>query len=131
MAQQLPGDLRYTKDHEWIKIEGDVATVGITAFAQSELGDVTYVEVPQVGQQLSKGESFGVVESVKAVSDIYAPMSGEVIAVNDALVDEPETVNASPYERAWMIKLRLQDPGEATSLLGAAEYEQLIQASGH
>ena len=131
MAQQLPGDLRYTKDHEWIKIEGDVATVGITAFAQSELGDVTYVEVPQVGQQLSKGESFGVVESVKAVSDIYAPMSGEVIAVNDALVDEPETVNASPYERAWMIKLRLQDPGEAESLLGAAEYEQLIQASGH
>ncbi len=126
--EQVPGDRRYTKEHEWIKIEGDVATVGITEFAQSELGDVTFVEVPKVGQQLSKGESFGVVESVKAVSDIYAPLSGEVIEVNEGLVDEPETVNASPYERAWMIKVRVQDPGEAEALLGAEEYERLVGA---
>src|SRR4051794_38600 len=103
--QSTPTDRRYTTEHEWIKIDGDVATIGITEFAQSELGDVTYVETPQVGQTLDKGQAFGVVESVKAVSDIYAPVAGEVIAVNDALANSPETVNASPYEDAWMIKL--------------------------
>ncbi len=129
--EQPPADRRYTKDHEWVKIEGDVATVGITEFAQSELGDVTYVEVPEVGRRLSKGEAFGVVESVKAVSDIYAPVSGEIVEVNAALDGAPETVNASPYDRAWMIKIRVQDPGEAESLLGAEEYEQHVGASGH
>ena len=129
--EQPPADRRYTKDHEWVKIEGDVATVGITEFAQSELGDVTYVEVPEVGRRLSKGEAFGVVESVKAVSDIYAPVSGEIVEVNEALDGAPETVNASPYDRAWMIKIRVQDPGEAESLLGAEEYEQHVGAAGH
>ena len=128
---ELPADRRYTREHEWIKLEGETATVGITAFAQSELGDVTYVEVPKVGQKLSKGDPFGVVESVKAVSDIYAPVAGEVIEVNEALADQPETVNDSPYDRAWMIKLRVEDPGEVETLLGPDEYEQHIQAGGH
>lgn len=129
--EQPPADRRYTKEHEWVKIEGDVGTVGITEFAQSELGDVTYVEVPQVGQELRQGEAFGVVESVKAVSDIYAPVSGEIIAVNEALVNEPEQVNASPYEGAWMIKVRVKDPGETETLLGPEEYQQHIAAAGH
>ena len=128
---ELPEDRRYTREHEWIKLEGETATVGITAFAQSELGDVTYVEVPKVGQKLSKGDPFGVVESVKAVSDIYAPVAGEVIEVNEALADQPETVNDSPYERAWMIKLRVENLGEVETLLGPDEYEQHIQAGGH
>ncbi len=129
--EQPPADRRYTKDHEWIKIEGDVATVGITEFAQSELGDVTYVEVPQVGRQLSKGEPFGVVESVKAVSDIYAPVSGEIVEVNEALDGAPETVNESPYDRAWMIKVRVENPGDAESLMDAEAYERHVEASGH
>ena len=129
--QTTPTDRRYTIEHEWIKIEGDIATVGITEFAQSELGDVTYVETPQVGQKLDKGQAFGVVESVKAVSDIYAPVSGEVIAVNAALADAPETVNASPYEEAWMVKLRIANPGDLAALLDAAAYDTHVQTSGH
>ena len=128
---QPPSDRLYTKEHEWIMIDGDIATIGITEFAQSELGDVTYVEVPQVGQSLSQGQAFGVVESVKAVSDIYAPVSGEVVAVNDSLANEPETVNASPYEHAWMIKLRVANPAEADALLTAADYQQHVATSGH
>jgi glycine cleavage system H protein len=131
MMDQPPSDRRYTKEHEWIMIDGDIATVGITEFAQSELGDVTYVEVPQVGQALSQGQAFGVVESVKAVSDIYAPVSGEVIAVNDSLANEPETVNASPYDRAWMVKLRVANPAEADALLTAADYEQHVATTSH
>ena len=131
MSGQLPTDRHYTKEHEWVKIEGDIATVGITEFAQSELGDVTYVEVPKVGEQLSQGQAFGVVESVKAVSDIYAPAAGEVIEVNEALANEPETVNASPYEGAWMVKLRLTTPADTTDFLSAEEYEQHIAAGGH
>lgn len=129
--QNTPTDRRYTTEHEWIKIEGDVATIGITEFAQSELGDVTYVEIPQVGQTLDKGQAFGVVESVKAVSDIYAPVAGEVIAVNDALAGAPETVNASPYEDAWMIKIRVANPADAAALLDATAYDAHVQASGH
>lgn len=129
--EQAPSDRRYTKEHEWIKIEGDIATIGITAFAQNELGDVTYVEVPQVGQQLAPGQAFGVVESVKAVSDIYAPVGGEVLEVNDTLADEPEKVNASPYDEAWMIKLRVADPGNSSDLLSAEEYEQHVAAGDH
>jgi len=131
MMDQPPSDRRYTKEHEWIMIDGDIATIGITEFAQSELGDVTYVEVPQVGQTLSQGQAFGVVESVKAVSDIYAPVTGEVVAVNDTLANEPETVNASPYERAWMIKLRVANPAEADALLTAADYEQHVATTSH
>ena len=129
--EQAPSDRRYTKEHEWVKIEGDIATIGITEFAQSELGDVTYVEVPQVGQQLAQGQAFGVVESVKAVSDIYAPVGGEVLEVNDALANEPEQVNAPPYDGAWMIKLRVSDPGLTSELLSADEYEAHVAAGGH
>lgn len=129
--EQAPSDRRYTKEHEWVKIEGDIATIGITEFAQSELGDVTYVEVPQVGQQLAVGQAFGVVESVKAVSDIYAPVGGEVLEVNGALADEPEQVNSSPYDGAWMIKLRVTDPGTTSELLSAEEYEAHVAAGGH
>jgi glycine cleavage system H protein len=128
---QPPSDRRYTKEHEWIKIEGDIATVGITEFAQSELGDVTYVEVPKVGQSLTRGQAFGVVESVKAVSDIYAPVAGEVVEVNESLADAPETVNASPYEGAWMVKLRVANPGDTEGLLSAEEYQQHVAAGGH
>jgi glycine cleavage system H protein len=129
-VEQAPNDRRYTKEHEWVKIEGDIATIGITEFAQSELGDVTYVEVPQVGQQLAPGQAFGVVESVKAVSDIYAPVGGEILEVNDSLANEPEQVNVSPYEGAWMIKLRVADP-DAAGLLSADEYEAFVAAGGH
>lgn len=129
--EQAPTDRRYTKEHEWVKIEGDIATIGITEFAQSELGDVTYVEVPQVGQQLAQGQAFGVVESVKAVSDIYAPIGGEVLEVNDALAAEPEQVNVSPYDGAWMIKLRVTDPGTTSELLSADEYAAHVAAGGH
>jgi len=130
-VEQAPTDRRYTKEHEWVKIEGDVATIGITEFAQSELGDVTYVEVPQVGQQLAQGQAFGVVESVKAVSDIYAPLGGEVLEVNDTLATEPEQVNVSPYDGAWMIKLRVADPGTTSELLSAEEYAAHVAAGGH
>ncbi len=129
--EQAPTDRRYTKEHEWVKIEGDIATIGITEFAQSELGDVTYVEVPQIGQQLAQGQAFGVVESVKAVSDIYAPVGGEVLEVNDALANEPEQVNSSPYDGAWMIKLRVTDPGTTSELLSADEYAAHVAAGGH
>ncbi len=129
--EQAPTDRRYTKEHEWVKIEGNIATIGITEFAQSELGDVTYVEVPQVGQQLAQGQAFGVVESVKAVSDIYAPIGGEVLEVNDALAAEPEQVNVSPYDGAWMIKLRVTDPGTTSELLSADEYAAHVAAGGH
>jgi len=130
-VEQAPTDRRYTKEHEWVKIEGNIATIGITEFAQSELGDVTYVEVPQVGQQLAQGQAFGVVESVKAVSDIYAPIGGEVLEVNDALAAEPEQVNVSPYDGAWMIKLRVTDPGTTSELLSADEYAAHVAAGGH
>jgi len=130
-VEQAPSDRRYTKEHEWVKIEGDIATIGITEFAQSELGDVTYVEVPQVGQQLAQGQAFGVVESVKAVSDIYAPVGGEVLEVNDALANEPEQVNSSPYDGAWMIKLRVTDSGTPAELLSADEYAAHVAAGGH
>ena len=128
---ETPNDRRYTREHEWVKLDGDIATVGITDFAQSELGDVTYIEMPQVGRQVSQGESFGVVESVKAVSDVYAPVSGEIVEVNGALEAQPETVNTSPYEDAWLIKLRVQNPGQLEQLLDAAAYQQHVQATGH
>ena len=128
---ETPNDRRYTTEHEWVKLDGDVATVGITDFAQSELGDVTYVEMPQVGRQIGQGESFGVVESVKAVSDVYAPVSGEIVEVNGALEAQPEQVNSSPYEDAWLIKLRVQNPSEIDALLDAAAYQQHVQTAGH
>lgn len=118
----VPEDLRYTEDHEWLRLEGDEATVGITAYAADELGDVVFVELPAVGRSLAAHEAFGVIESVKTASDLYAPLAGEVIAVNPALADAPELVNSEPYEGGWMIRLRLADPAAANALLDAHGY---------
>ena len=122
-----PADLKYTRDHEWIRIGGDVAEVGITSFAQDQLGDVVFVELPDPGRKVKAGESFGSIESVKAVSELFAPMSGEVVEVNPILKDHPETVNARPHE-TWMVKIRLSDPQAAGSLLDSAQYEALTRA---
>ena len=122
----IPADLRYAKSHEWLKLESDgTATIGITDYAQTSLGDITYVQVPKVGATLKAGETFGVVESVKAASDLYSPIAGTVIAVNGALDSAPETVNQSPYENGWMLKLKPADLAAANTLLDAAAYTQL------
>ena len=126
-----PNDLRYTKTHEWIKVDGDVATIGLTDFAQQELGDITYVELPDEGSELSQNQPFGVVESVKAAADVYAPVDGEVVERNDSVVDSPELVNASPYGDAWLIKIRLADPSQVESLMDAAAYDEHAAASAH
>ena len=119
----IPADLRYAKSHEWLRLESDgTATVGITDYAQNSLGDITYVQVPKVGATLKAGETFGVVESVKAASDLYAPAAGTVTAVNSALESAPETVNRAPYGEGWMLKLKLADPGAVKSLLDAEAY---------
>ena len=123
----LPEDLKYTKDHEWVKIDGDSATVGITDHAQDQLGDVVFVELPGVGDVIKAEATFGTVESVKAVSDLYAPLSGEIVAVNEALDDQPELVNSAPYDSAWMIKIKLSDVSEVGGLLDAAAYADLIK----
>jgi glycine cleavage system H protein len=119
-----PTDYRYTKEHEWIKADG---TVGITDYAQHSLGDVVYVELPKVGAQLQAGKSFGTVESVKAVSELYSPASGEVVAVNDALASSPEKINQDPHGAAWLIKLKVTNPGELNSLMDAAAYENYVR----
>ena len=123
-----PDDLKYTKDHEWIKIDGDVATIGITDFAQGELGDIVYVEIETVGDEIATGEVFGTVEAVKTVSDLFMPVSGEVIAFNESLESEPELVNSDPYGEGWMIKLRFSDTSQLDSLLNAEAYKELIGA---
>jgi len=122
-----PADLKYTKDHEWIRLTGKIAEIGITEFAQDQLGDVVFVELPDPGRKVTAGESCGTIESVKAVSELFAPMSGEVIEVNPALKDHPEAVNAKPYE-TWMVKVRLSDPQAAASLLDSTQYEALTKA---
>lgn len=123
----LPSDLRYAKSHEWLKLEGDgTATIGITDYAQNSLGDITYVQAPKVGAVLRAGEPFGVVESVKAASDLYAPVAATVLAVNAALDTAPETVNRAPYTDGWMIKVRLADPAAVAGLLDAGAYGQLL-----
>lgn len=123
----VPGDLRYAKSHEWLKLEaGGSATIGITDYAQNSLGDITYVQLPKVGATLKAGEVFGVVESVKAASDLYAPVSGTVTAINAALENGPDAVNSSPYDSGWMLKLTLANPAEATALLDAAAYTKLL-----
>jgi glycine cleavage system H protein len=124
----VPEDLHYSKDHEWVRVEGDVAVVGITDYAQNSLGDVVYVELPKVGEEFSSNESFGSVESVKAVSEVFSPVSGSVAEVNETLNDEPEKVNGDPYGEGWMIKVRMSSPGEVDSLLTAAEYEDFTKA---
>jgi glycine cleavage system H protein len=127
----VPADLRYTKEHEWARREGDQARVGITAYAQEQLGDVVFVELPKVGARVSSMKTFGVVESVKAVSDLYAPLSGEVVAVNDALSKQPEAVNRDPYGEGWMVVIKLTDPAEYETLLSPEAYERLIAGGGH
>ena len=124
-----PGNYRYTKEHEWVRAEGDVATVGITDYAQHELGDVVYVELPKPGTKLNAGQSFGTVESVKAVSDIYAPVSGEVTEVNSVLSETPETINKDPHGKAWLIKLKLANSSELARLMDAAAYEAFVADS--
>jgi glycine cleavage system H protein len=126
----VPKDYKFTKTHEWVKIDGDVATIGITEFAQSELGDITYLELPSAGTSVNQSEPFGVVESVKAASDVYAPISGEVIEENNAAIDAPETVNSAPFTEAWLIKVRVSDASQLDNLLDADAYEQLVAESG-
>lgn len=124
----IPADLRYTKDHEWIRIEGNIATVGITDFAQGELGDIVYVEVETAGETLEAEEVFGTVEAVKTVSDLFMPLTGEIIEFNEALEDRPEDVNESPYEDGWMIKIQLDSDTDTSALLDAKAYQALIGA---
>ncbi|GAA4800176.1 glycine cleavage system protein GcvH [Litoribaculum gwangyangense] len=124
----IPSNLKYTKDHEWVKIEGDIATIGITDFAQGELGDIVYVEVETVDETLSAEEVFGTVEAVKTVSDLFLPLSGEIIEFNETLEDEPEKVNTDPYGDGWMIKLKCSDVSEVDALMSAEDYKALIGA---
>ena len=124
----IPSELKYTKDHEWVKIEGDIATIGITDFAQGELGDIVYVEVETVDETLDAEEIFGTVEAVKTVSDLFLPMSGEIIEFNEALEDEPEKVNSDPYGAGWMIKLKCSDLSQVDNLLSADDYKNLVGA---
>jgi len=119
-----PSDLRYTKDHEWIRVDGDRGQVGITAYAQQQLGDVVFIELPEVGTSVSQGDQFGSIESVKAVSDLYAPVSGEVVEVNSGVVDQPESVNQDPYG-SWLITLKLENPQEVSALLDAEGYGEI------
>jgi glycine cleavage system H protein len=122
----VPGDLRYTKDHEWVRLEGDEAVVGITQFAADQLGDIVFVELPAAGRALDQHATFGVVESVKAVSDLFAPVAGEVTGSNEALAGNPELVNTDPYGEGWMLRVKVTDPAQVESLLDAAAYEQIV-----
>ncbi|MBO2543926.1 glycine cleavage system protein GcvH [Salegentibacter agarivorans] len=122
----IPQDLKYTKDHEWIKVEGDTATIGITDFAQGELGDIVYVEVETVDETLEREEVFGTVEAVKTVSDLYLPLSGEIIEFNESLEDEPEKVNSDPYGEGWMIKIKFSDESQLEDLLSADAYKEVL-----
>ena len=122
----IPDNLKYTKDHEWVSIEGNVATLGITDFAQKELGDIVFVEVDTLEEELESGDVFGTVEAVKTVSDLFMPMAGEVIEMNEALEDAPELVNQDPYEAGWMIKIQILDEGDLSELISATEYKELI-----
>ena len=123
----FPANLHYSKDHEWVEIDGNRARIGITDYAQGSLGDIVFVELPQIGDELAAGDSFGVVESVKSASDIYAPVGGKVVAVNEALLDAPQDINTDPYGRGWMVELELTDPGEVESLMDAGAYQQLVK----
>ena len=124
---EFPEEFKYTEEHEWVQVEGDIVTVGITDFAQDALGDIVFVELPEVGYQAEAGKTFGVVESVKAVSDIYSPVSGEVVEINEELPDTPELVNSSPYEGAWMLKIKLTNPAELDEMLDADAYQAFVE----
>lgn len=122
----VPSELKYSKEHEWVKVDGDIVTIGITDFAQSELGDIVFVELPEEGDELTSGDSFGSVESVKTVSELYAPLSGKVVEVNEELEDSPEFVNESSYDKAWMVKVELSDKAQLDGLLDADAYSEMI-----
>jgi glycine cleavage system H protein len=128
MADKYPSHLKYTKDHEWAKVEGNSVTIGVTFHAQDALGEVVFVELPAKGKVLKKGDTFGVVESIKAVSDLYSPVSGTVVEVNSALVDEPGMVNSEPYATAWMIKVDSKNPAELKELLSVDDYKKLVES---
>ncbi len=123
----VPQDLKFTKEHEWVKVDGDIATIGITDYAQSELGDVVYVELPEIGDMVTQFESMGTIEAVKAVNDVYAPVSGEVMEINESLEGTPELVNQEPYEGGWFIKVKMSDTTELDELLSAKDYTDLIE----
>ena len=125
-----PADLKYTKDHEWVRIAGAEAQVGITDYAQKQLGDVVYLELPEIGRQIKKGEVFGTIESVKAVSDLFAPLSGVVTEVNQELTQQPERVNRDPYGAGWLIVIELSNPAEADKLMSAQQYEEFLKTAG-
>jgi len=125
---KIPAELKYTQDHEWVRVEGDILTVGVTDFAQGELGDVVFVEIETEGEELDKGETFGTVEAVKTVSDLFMPVGGEVTEFNEALADEPELVNKDPYGKGWMIKIKIADSAELEDLLSAGDYQKMIEA---
>jgi len=122
----IPESLKYTEDHEWVKVDGDMATVGITDFAQGELGDIVYVEIETEGEEIDKGEVFGTVEAVKTVSDLFMPISGEVVEVNEELEDSPEIVNDDPYEKGWMVKIKMSNTDELDNLLSADQYKEVV-----
>lgn len=126
----IPENLRYSKDHEWVSVNGDIATIGITDYAQHSLGDVVYIDLPRVGDKLGTHEAFGSVESVKAVSEIFTPLAGEIFEVNDGLNDTPEKVNSDPYGDSWFIKIKMANPGEADAMLSGAEYEEYLNSNG-
>lgn len=122
----FPDDLKYTKEHEWIKLDGEIATIGITEFACSELGDIVFIEIETVGESLGSGDTFGTVEAVKTVSDLFLPVAGEVLEVNPVLEDAPETVNKDPYGEGWLIKVKVEDVSEVSTLLSAADYQEMV-----
>ncbi|MEX3458361.1 glycine cleavage system protein GcvH [Staphylococcus hominis] len=122
----VPSEFKYSKEHEWVKVEGNTATIGITEYAQGELGDIVFVELPDVDDEINEGDTFGSVESVKTVSELYAPVSGKIVEINDELEDSPEFVNESPYEKAWMVKVELNDESQLDELLSAEQYSEMI-----
>jgi glycine cleavage system H protein len=128
MSDKIPAQLKYTKDHEWAYVEGKMATIGITHHAQDALGEVVFVELPSKGKTLKRGDTFGVVESIKAVSDLYSPLGGKVVEVNSALTDDPSLANQDPYNKAWMVKLEVQDPQEVQAMLSADDYKKLVES---
>ena len=124
----VPSDLRYTKEHEWVRVEGDEVTVGITDYAQNELGEIVFIELPEAGETCEQGNSFGVIEAVKTVADLYAPVGGEISAVNENLNDSPELVNQDPFGEGWMIKIKIADAGEIDALMDSAGYEKMLES---
>ncbi len=128
---ESPMNRRYTKTHEWVSLDGDVVTIGVTDFAQSELGDITYLELPEVGDPIAADQAFGIIESVKAANDIFSPVDGEVLERNEEVLATPETINASPFDQAWLVRVRVGDPQQIESLMGSDEYDAFAQSSTH